>query len=124
MASCPPQFAMNYHQLIVNIYSIKTKVKFVMWLKGDWGSLSQTFPAWFLSSTFCIIFYCSSDSSVRSFYYLTVSSLSHYRPSLFLYQYLDQSSIFFVLIRAANSSSFSVYVQVSGPKGVLKLVSK
>ena len=26
---------MNYHQLIVKIYSIKTKVKFVMWLKGE-----------------------------------------------------------------------------------------
>lgn len=67
---------MSYHQLIVKIYSIKIKVKFVMWLKGEGGiCLSQTFPAWFLSS-FCIIFYYSSVFSVRSSYYLFVSSLS------------------------------------------------
>lgn len=28
---------MNYHQLIVKIQSITTKVKFVLWLKGEGG---------------------------------------------------------------------------------------
>lgn len=42
MASSPPQFAMNYHPLIVKIYSIKTKVKFVIWLKGEGGNLFES----------------------------------------------------------------------------------
>lgn len=75
---------MNYHQLIVKIHSIKTKVKFVMWVKGEGGKLSQTFPVCFLSSSFRIIFYYSSVSNVRSSYYLTVSQFLIPLPTITL----------------------------------------
>lgn len=137
MARSPPQFAMNYHPLIVKIYSIKTKVIFVIWLKGEGGEsvwvCSFCFILNFLILHYFLLFF-NLQCQIILFNCLLVCM-----PLLPIIILILRSVIYFICpyfpkgitnfnhrkaITAANSSSFSPYAQGIRPTESLKTINK
>lgn len=144
MASSPPQFTMNYHPLIVKIYSIKTKVKFVIWLKGEGrgnlfeSDLSLSFLASSPYTTFLLFFSLQCQiilfNCLLVLYPITYHHYSHINMRSAIYSiypsFQKESCPPFQkgvtnfnqgkATAAANSSSFSSYARGFSPTGSFK----